>query len=104
MCVQLGIEDMARLYLIRHARPLASWGEEPDPALDAVGREQAQATAEALAQTLERMPIYTSPLRRCRETAHPLERLWQRKADVFEPIAEIPSPPLDRRRRQQWLR
>jgi len=94
---------MARLYLIRHARPSASWGEEPDPALDAIGREQAQAAAEVLSQTLERMPIYTSPLRRCRETAHPLEQLWQRKADVFEPLAEIPSPPLDRLRRQQWL-
>lgn len=95
---------MARLYLIRHARPSVSWGAEPDPALDAIGRDQAEATAQALSQTLERMPMYRSPLRRCRETAHPLEQLWQRKADVFEPVAEIPSPPVDRRRRQQWLK
>jgi broad specificity phosphatase PhoE len=95
---------MARLYLIRHARPSTTWGEEPDPALDAIGRGQAEAAAQALSETLERMPIYTSPLRRCRETAHPLERLWQRKADVFEPIAEIPSPPVDRRLKQQWLK
>jgi len=50
------------------------------------------------------MPIYTSPLRRCRETAHPLERLWQSPAEVFEPVAELPSPPVDLRGRQQWLK
>jgi broad specificity phosphatase PhoE len=95
---------MARLYLIRHARPSTTWGEEPDPALDAIGREQAEAAADALSKTLERIPIYTSPLRRCRETAHPLELLWQRKADVFDPAAEIPSPPVDPRTKQQWLK
>lgn len=95
---------MARLHLIRHARPSTSWGEEPDPALDAIGREQAETVARALSQTIERMPIYTSPLRRCRETAHPLERLWQLPAEVFEQVAEIPSPPVDRRGKQQWLK
>ena len=94
---------MARLYLIRHARPTASWGEEADPGLDAAGQQQAEAAASTLGQTLDRMPIYTSPLRRCRETALPLERLWQRSAEVFEPVAELPSPPLDLRATQQWL-
>jgi broad specificity phosphatase PhoE len=94
---------MAKLYLVRHARPAASWGEEKDPGLDAIGWQQAEAAALTLAQTLDRMPIYTSPLRRCRETARPLELLWQRQAEVFEPIAELPSPPLDLRARQQWL-
>ena len=50
------------------------------------------------------MPIYTSPLRRCRETANPLARLWQRPAEVLEEVAEIPSPPVDLRTRQQWLK
>ena len=86
---------MTKLYLVRHARPAASWGEDPDPGLDAAGRQQAEAAAQSLAQTLDRMPIYTSPLRRCRETAHPLERLWQRSAEVFEAVAELPSPPID---------
>ena len=95
---------MTRLYLIRHARPLANWGEEPDSALDAVGREQAKEVARSLSQTLPRMPIYTSPLRRCRETAHPLEQLWQQPAEVLEAIAEIPSPPVDRPARQKWLK
>jgi broad specificity phosphatase PhoE len=93
---------MARLYLIRHARPTASWAEATDPGLDATGHQQAEAAAQMLAKTLDRMPIYTSPLRRCRETAHPLERLWH-PAEVFEAIAEIPSPPLDLRARHAWL-
>ena len=95
---------MPKIYLIRHGRPTASWGEDPDPGLDSVGQQQAEAAARTLSQALGRMPIYTSPLRRCRETAHPLERLWQRSAEVLEPVAELPSPPLDLQSRQQWLR
>ena len=95
---------MPRLYLIRHARPAAAWGDEADPGLDATGQQQAEAAARTLAQTLDCMPIYTSPLRRCRETARPLERLWRRSAEVLEPVAELPSPPLPLRARQQWLR
>jgi broad specificity phosphatase PhoE len=95
---------MPKLYLIRHARPSAAWGEDADPGLDATGQQQAEAATRILAQTLDRMPIYTSPLRRCRETARPLERLWQRSAEVLEPVAELPSPPLDLPARQQWLR
>jgi broad specificity phosphatase PhoE len=95
---------MPKLYLIRHARPAASWGEDPDPGLDIAGQEQAETAGRALAQTLDCLPIYMSPLRRCRETARPLERLWQRSAEVFEPVAELPSPPLNLRARQQWLR
>jgi broad specificity phosphatase PhoE len=95
---------MPKLYLIRHARPAAAWGEDADPGLDAAGQQQAEAATRILAQTLDRMPIYTSPLRRCRETALPLERLWQRSAEVLEPVAELPSPPLDLPARQQWLR
>jgi broad specificity phosphatase PhoE len=95
---------MPKLYLIRHARPVAGWGEDEDPGLDATGQQQAEAAARILARTLDCTPIFTSPLRRCRETARPLERLWQRSAQAFEPVAELPSPPLPLRARQQWLR
>jgi broad specificity phosphatase PhoE len=95
---------MPKLYLIRHARPVAGWGEDEDPGLDAAGQQQAEAAARILARTLDCTPIFTSPLRRCRETARPLERLWQRSAQAFEPVAELPSPPLPLRARQQWLR
>ena len=64
---------------------------------------EAEEVARSLSQTLPRMPIYTSPLLRCRQTAHPLERLWQQPAEILEAVAEIPSPPVDRPARQQWL-
>ena len=95
---------MPRLYLVRHARPAANWGEETDPGLDASGEQQAEAAARTLAQNLDRLPIYTSPLRRCRETARPLERLWLQPAEVFEACSELPSPPLPLSARQQWLK
>src|SRR5262245_23583772 len=95
---------MAKLYLVRHAHPAAGWGEHADPGLDATGRRQAEEAAETLARALDRSPIYSSPLRRCRETAHPLERLWRRSAQVFEPVTELPSPPFSLEGRQRWLR
>jgi broad specificity phosphatase PhoE len=95
---------MPRIYLIRHAHPAARWGEDADPGLDAAGQRQAEAAARTVAETLDRLPIYTSPLRRCRETAHALEHLWQQSAEVLEPVSELPSPPLDLRARQDWLR
>jgi broad specificity phosphatase PhoE len=94
---------MPRLYLIRHAKPAASWGEDPDPGLDATGIAQARATAEELAGSLSRLPVYTSPLRRCRETAEPLAQLWFCDAELMPAVAEIPSPPLDLAGRQDWL-
>ena len=95
---------MPKLYLVRHARPAATWIEEADPGLDSTGEQQAEAAARTLAQKLDRVPIYTSPLRRCRETARPLEQLWQQAAEVLAPVAELPTPPLDIRARQGWLR
>ena len=95
---------MTRLYFVRHARPSANWGEEPDAGLDATGHAQAEAAARTLAKTLDPMPIYTSPLRRCRETARPLEQLWQKAAQVLDAVAEIPSPPVHLPDKQQWLK
>ena len=38
------------------------------------------------------LPIVVSPLRRTRETAAALERLWATTAVVDDRVAEIPSP------------
>jgi len=59
---------MAKLYLVRHGQAAASWGEDPDPSLNALGHGQAARMAAALA-ALGPMPIMISPLRRTRETA-----------------------------------
>ena len=94
---------MARLYLVRHARPAAGWGEDVDPGLDDTGLEQARATARQLGESSQPLPVYTSPLRRCRETAGPLEARWQLTATVLPAVAEIPAPPLDLSGRRTWL-
>ncbi|HEY4366493.1 MAG TPA: histidine phosphatase family protein [Steroidobacteraceae bacterium] len=94
---------MPRLYLVRHAKPAAGWGQETDPGLDETGVQQARATAEDLARRLDRVPLYTSPLRRCRETAAATEQAWDRQAEIFPAVAEIPAPPLTLVSRAEWL-
>ena len=94
---------MPRIYLVRHAKPAAAWGDDPDPGLDALGATQAAAVAQQLASITARTPVYTSPLRRCRETAVPLCELWQCAATVLASVAEIPSPPLEREAKREWL-
>lgn len=67
--------NITRLYLIRHgataanqARPPLLQGQRIDQGLEPVGREQARRTAQALAgHPIE--AVYSSPLRRARETA-----------------------------------
>lgn len=94
---------MPQLFLVRHARPSAAWGQDPDPGIDPTGIEQSRTTASELAASLAPLTILSSPLRRCRETAQPLEQMWQRSARVFAPVAEIPAPPLDAAARREWL-
>ena len=94
---------MPRIYLVRHAKPAAAWGDDPDPGLDALGVTQAEAVAQQLAKAATHAPVYSSPMRRCRETALPLCQLWNRHATVLPSVAEIPSPPLDTEARRAWL-
>ncbi|MBK5289681.1 MAG: histidine phosphatase family protein [Acidimicrobiia bacterium] len=82
---------MPRLVLVRHGRPDGTWGRDPDPGLDATGRQQASAVATVLSG-LGPLPIVVSPLRRTRETATPLAERWG-IAPVVEPgIGELVAP------------
>ena len=94
---------MVRIYLVRHARPAGTFTEARDPGLDATGLAQAEALAARLGP-LGPLPIVTSPLRRTRETAMPLEVHWRRAARVEPAVAEIPSCEEDLARRGEWLR
>lgn len=94
---------MPTLYLVRHAKPAAGWGEDPDPGLDAMGVTQAKATACALSERLDPLPVFTSPMRRCRETATPLMQRWGHPADLLPEVAEIPSPVMPASERREWL-
>src|SRR5260370_38161599 len=82
---------MARLVLVRHAEPTATWGDHPDPDLSETGREQAETVAVRLAPRGP-VPIVTSPLLRARETAAPLARRWGRDATRHAPAGGIPTP------------
>jgi broad specificity phosphatase PhoE len=95
---------MAKIYMVRHGRAEAGFGESMDPGLDALGRSQAEEVAEKLA-SLGPLPILSSPLRRTRETAAPLGKLWNVEPVIEKAVAEIPSPwgmTLDAR--VAWLR
>jgi broad specificity phosphatase PhoE len=93
----------ATLYLVRHGKATASFAEAHDPGLDPLGVAQAEALAARLGP-LGPLALVTSPLRRTRETAVPLERLWGRQARVEPAVAEVPSPGIDLARRGEWLR
>ena len=94
---------MTRIYLVRHGQAKHGWGETSDPGLSDIGRIQAQAAARALAP-MGPMPIWVSPLSRTRETALPLEKIWNCKAGIEGRVAEIPSPSDAGTDRIQWLR
>jgi broad specificity phosphatase PhoE len=81
-----------RLILVRHGKPDGTWGNDPDPGLDARGREQAVAMAEAVAP-LGPLPIVVSPLRRTLETAAPLAARWDVTATVDPGVGELTAPP-----------
>lgn len=100
---------MARIYLIRHGRPAAAWGEgSADPGLDALGAQQAQVARDWL---LSRPPaerpqaVVSSPLQRCKETARPTAVALGVPILTEARVGEIPTPAsLSDAERPQWLR
>ena len=96
---------MGKIYMVRHGKAAAGWDQDADPGLDVMGHSQAEAVAQNLATRLTSpVAAYTSPLLRCRETAMPLEIMWQTQAIVEPRVAEIPSPTQDLVARTEWLR
>ncbi len=95
---------MPNIYMIRHGRAAAGWDADMDPGLDETGRAQAEAVAREIeARAGRKLPLVTSPLRRCRETSEPLARLWDSRPRVEERVGEIPSPTHDLKARGEWL-
>jgi broad specificity phosphatase PhoE len=95
---------VTRLYLVRHGRAAAGWDTDPDPGLDEIGARQAAEVAARLAP-LGPLPILTSPLLRCRQTAAALAGDWQIDVRVQPTVAEIPSPDgIAMADRIEWLR
>jgi len=59
---------MAKFYLARHAEAPAQWFVDADPALSALGKQQAETAARAFVSRAP-LPILSSPMKRARETA-----------------------------------
>lgn len=100
---------MAKVYLIRHGHPAATWGgADEDPGLDETGKAQ----AEDVARTLLALPeadrpthVVSSPLRRCRETAEPYAKAIGAEIEIDPAVGEIPTPKsLEPSARAGWLR
>ncbi|HLZ83001.1 MAG TPA: histidine phosphatase family protein [Caulobacteraceae bacterium] len=96
------------LYLIRHGKPAAAWGDDDDPGLDETGHAQARAIAGrlmALPEAERPRAVVSSPLRRCRETAQPLADAMGVELEIEPAVGEIPTPAaLSVAQRPEWLR
>ncbi|HEX7776469.1 MAG TPA: histidine phosphatase family protein [Parvibaculum sp.] len=96
---------MPILYMIRHGEAASGWDADMDPGLSAKGRTQSEDVARDLSARIGRkLPLITSPLRRCRETSAPLARQWSASPHVEARVGEIPSPTHDLEARGKWLR
>jgi len=99
---------MPRLYMIRHGRPAAVWGQaDGDPGLDDTGKAQARGARDWLvSQPVEWRPrrVVSSPLRRCRETALPTAQALGVEVEIDPIVGEIPTPAaLHPAERSSWL-
>jgi broad specificity phosphatase PhoE len=87
---------------VRHGKAAAGWSDDLDPGLDDVGRQQAEAMADRL-HLFGPLPLYSSPLRRCYETAEALGDRWGVEPIVTPDVGEVESPTPDLTARGEWL-
>ena len=92
---------MVDIYLIRHGEASAKWGEDPDPGLSHLGRQQALQVRDEL-ERYDNLHILSSPFLRAKETAQPLATQLRKQVHVDERFREIPSP-VGISDRQAWL-
>ena len=96
---------MALIYMIRHGKAAAGWDGDADPGLDALGRQQSEAVAKQMQELVKSpAPVFTSPLKRCQETAIPLALEWGVTPQIDPGVGEIPPPVEDLSDRTDWLR
>jgi broad specificity phosphatase PhoE len=89
--------------LVRHGKAAAGWSDDLDPGLDDLGRQQAEVMADAL-HLFGPLPLYSSPLARCYETAQVLGDRWGVEPVVTPDVGEVESPTADLAERGSWLR
>ena len=92
-----------RVHLVRHGEAAASWDTAPDPALSEDGARQA-AEVGALLSKGSRAALWSSPLRRARETAQPLADAWAAAVRIEDRVRELPSAGVPMDSRRSWLK
>lgn len=96
---------MTRIYMIRHGKAAVGWDGDADPGLNELGQAQAEAVADKLQALIAApVPIFSSPLKRCQETAAPLAAAWGVAPKIESGVGEIPPPLTDLTARTAWLR
>jgi broad specificity phosphatase PhoE len=92
------------IFLVRHGEAAAAWGQDPDPGLSELGKQQARATTERLVPQLgDVVQVISSRLLRAQETALPLLEVRPGELVINNAFREVPAPvPLAER--QDWLR
>jgi broad specificity phosphatase PhoE len=96
---------MTRIYMVRHGKAAAGWDGDADPGLNELGQAQAEAVAEKVQSLLAKpVPIFSSPLKRCQQTAAPLAKAWGVTPQIESGVGEIPPPLEDLTARTEWLR
>tara|TARA_B100001113_G_scaffold170333_1_gene139359 strand:- start:618 stop:1196 length:579 start_codon:yes stop_codon:yes gene_type:complete len=95
---------MVNIYLIRHGKASSGW-DTTDPYLDLTGKEQSDKIALKLSQIAkEPFEIFSSPLKRCIETAEPFSKINNKKIKIDNRVIEIPSPIKNLKKRVVWLK
>ena len=65
------------IILIRHGEAASSWGDDPDPGLSNLGKDQAEAVKENLESfKSQNFQLISSPKKRAIETAQPTSLDW----------------------------
>ena len=93
---------MPLIYFVRHGKAAAGFSEDPDPGLNELGHAQAARIAPRLIAA--GAELFSSPLRRARETATPVEEALGRQARIVTAVSEIVAPVADLAGRGAWLR
>ncbi|MFZ0217556.1 MAG: histidine phosphatase family protein [Candidatus Dormiibacterota bacterium] len=84
----VGLPGVTEVWLIRHGECYDDLQDDTDPALSPRGREQVQRLSERLGR-LQLDAVYTSPLRRARETAAALSSDVHTDARLVEAMAAM---------------
>ncbi len=92
-----------RLILVRHGEAAAKWGESKDPGLSELGHSQALEISSKITEQCEPLKLFSSPMKRAIETAHPFEEKWQCRMTVIPELIEIPSHQIPVEERRVWL-